>query len=122
MIIFKNVNDTYGHPFGDEVLIGLADIFQNKLRKTDLVARYGGEEFAIVLLNTEKEKAFEIAENLRIAVAELRLLTNEHVKVTISIGISTLGQDSNSFDGLINQADKALYLAKSQGRNRVCSV
>ena len=119
---FKIVNDTYGHPVGDEVLVGLAGVFHNNLRKTDLVARFGGEEFAIVLLNTEKEKAFEIAENLRIAVAGLHLTKNEQIKVTISIGISTLGQNTNSYDGLINQADKALYLAKSQGRNRVCSV
>ncbi len=117
---FKNVNDTYGHPVGDDVLIWIGSIFQNKLRKTDLVARFGGEEFAVVLLDTEKDNAFEIAENLRCAVAESYLPNNEQVKVTISIGVSTLGQDANSFDGLITQADKALYLAKSQGRNKVC--
>jgi diguanylate cyclase (GGDEF)-like protein len=119
---FKNVNDTYGHPVGDDVLIWLGNVFQNKLRKTDLVARFGGEEFAVVLLNTEKNKAFEIAENLRSAIADSYLPEYQKVKVTISIGISTLGVDSNSFDGLINQADKALYHAKSKGRNMVCTV
>jgi diguanylate cyclase (GGDEF)-like protein len=119
---FKNVNDTYGHPVGDDILILIGSVFQNNLRKTDLVARFGGEEFAVVLLNTEKDTAFEIAENLRNAVAKSSLPENEKVKVTISIGFSTLGQDANSFDGLINQADKALYHAKSKGRNMVCTV
>ena len=84
------------------------------------MARYGGEEFAIVLLNTGRDKAYEIAENLRYAVASSSLPNNDDVKVSISIGLSTYGLDSNSFDGLINVADKALYNAKSQGRNKVC--
>ena len=118
---FKHVNDQYGHPVGDNVLVWISEVFRNKLRNTDLVARYGGEEFAIILLNTQKDKAVEIAEFLRCAVAESAFPENENVKVTISVGVSTLGIDTNSFDGLISKADKALYNAKSQGRNKVCA-
>ena len=119
---FKIINDTYGHPVGDEVLIWLSKVFKNKLRMTDLVSRYGGEEFAIILLNTDKEQAIQIAEIFRSSIAESHLPENKEIKVTISIGISTLPQDANSFNGLISKADKALYHAKSQGRNKVCTV
>jgi diguanylate cyclase (GGDEF)-like protein len=87
---FKKVNDTYGHPVGDDVLTWCGKVFRNKLRNTDIVARYGGEEFAIILLNAEKDNALEVAENLRCTVAEAALPGNEMVKVTISIGTSTL--------------------------------
>ncbi len=119
---FKNVNDTFGHPVGDKVLIWIGKTFRDRLRKTDIVARYGGEEFMIILLNTEKDKASEIAEDLRRTVAESPLPGNERVKVSISIGISTFGAEASSFNGLISSADKALYCAKSRGRNRVCTI
>jgi len=119
---FKNVNDTYGHLAGDKVLRLIGRIFRNKLRKTDIIARYGGEEFAIVLLNTGKKKAFEIADELRLAVAESVLPGDEKVGVTISIGISNFDRDARTFNGLVGSADKALYHAKSQGRNKVCML
>lgn len=119
---FKRINDTYGHPVGDDVLVWVAHTLRDKLRKTDLVSRYGGEEFAIILLNTQRDTAIEIAENLRGAIAESPLPENDTVKVTISVGVSTLGIDAISFDGLVNNADKALYNAKRQGRNRVCAT
>ncbi len=117
---FKNVNDTYGHPVGDDVLKWIGKIFRDKLRKTDIVARYGGEEFAIILLDTGKEKSFEIAEDLRHTIAESFLQGNLAVHVTISIGISSFGLDANTFEGLLSSADRALYQAKSLGRNKVC--
>lgn len=117
---FKDINDSYGHPVGDTVLVAVGNIFGDKLRKTDLVARYGGEEFAIILFNTGKGKAIEIAENLRAAIAGADFGKDGKIRVTVSIGISTIGVDSNSFDGLICNADKALYDAKVTGRNRVC--
>jgi diguanylate cyclase (GGDEF)-like protein len=116
---FKNVNDNYGHPVGDKVLVAVAEVLSGKLRKTDLLARYGGEEFVIILFNTQKEKALEIAEKLRCAVAEFPLLDAEKIKMTVSIGVATLGLDSNTLDELLSDADKGLYNAKSQGRNRV---
>lgn len=119
---FKNVNDTYGHSVGDEVLKWIGSIFRNKLRKTDIVARYGGEEFGIILLDTEKEKALEIADDLRRSIGESSVPGNETVKVTVSIGISAFGIDANTFEGLLNSADRALYRAKSLGRNQVISA
>lgn len=119
---FKKINDTHGHPLGDAVLVMISRVFQDQLRKTDLVARYGGEEFAIILLNTDKDKAAEISEHLRTAIAGAVLPGNPSIRATISIGVASLGVDANTFDGLLNKADKALYSAKAQGRNRVCTV
>jgi diguanylate cyclase (GGDEF)-like protein len=117
---FKQVNDTYGHSVGDVVLVWLGNLLRKRLRKTDLVARFGGEEFAIVLPNTDKERSFMIAENLRRFVADAILPDIEGVKVTISIGVASFGVDAGSFQGLLGKVDKALYQAKSLGRNRVC--
>ena len=80
----------------------------------------GREEFAIILLDKEKDNAFEIAEDLRCSVVESTLPGNDTVKVTISIGISSFGIGAKTFDGLVSSADRALYHAKSQGRNKVC--
>lgn len=119
---FKNINDRFGHPAGDAVLVRTGNIFRDNIRQTDLVARYGGEEFAVLLLNTEKDKAVKIAENLRGLVARSALPEDNDARVTISVGVSTLGVGVNSFKGLIDKADKALYQAKSLGRNRVCAA
>jgi diguanylate cyclase (GGDEF)-like protein len=118
---FKNINDTYGHPVGDEVLMMIGRILRSKLRKTDIIARYGGEEFAVILLNTDKDKSVEIAENLRQAIAEAVLPGQEAIRMTISFGVAAYGKDAQTFEGLINSADKALYHAKALGRNRVCA-
>lgn len=119
---FKQVNDTYGHPTGDRVLKMIGRHLHDKLRKTDIVARCGGEEFGVVLLNTGRKEAVRMAETLRSLVAESTLPGEEDIRVTISIGVSALGEDINTFEGLINASDKALYMAKSQGRNKVCQI
>ncbi len=117
---FKKVNDTYGHPVGDIVLTWLGTLLGNKLRSSDVVARYGGEEFAILLINTPKEQAFDIVEGLRHTIEKSTLPHEPLIKVTNSFGIASVGEDATSFEGLVDKADKALYCAKAQGRNKVC--
>ncbi|WP_213995703.1 GGDEF domain-containing protein [Arsukibacterium sp.] len=119
---FKAYNDSYGHLAGDDTLKAIADTLANTLqRQIDLVARYGGEEFACVLPNTSPDQAFKMAEQLRLDV--LALMLPHHASptagfITISLGIACLlpGQDISD-KVLLNQADKALYQAKNQGRN-----
>ncbi|MBU0676192.1 MAG: GGDEF domain-containing protein [Proteobacteria bacterium] len=117
---FKNINDQYGHPTGDAVLQMIAAIFNKKLRHSDIVARYGGEEFAVLLFDNTPEQAKTIAEGLRLAVEESTLPTKDKIGVTISFGIAWISKETSTLEGLIGKADKALYSAKAQGRNRIC--
>ncbi len=120
---FKEVNDTCGHPFGDQVLKATAEQILHEARKTDTVARYGGEEFAILLPNTDLEGASRIAERIR-ARAERLTHQNQHVamRVTISIGLASVAANRpEKAEYLLTFADRALYQAKAAGRNRVVS-
>ncbi|MFZ5761499.1 MAG: GGDEF domain-containing protein [Thermodesulfobacteriota bacterium] len=121
---FKEVNDTYGHPFGDHVLAGTATLILNETRVTDTVARYGGEEFAILLPNTDRQGALAIAERIR-AKAENYLHRQKEIAriVTISIGLATSGANRPvKPETLLALADHALYTAKTSGRNRVVAA
>jgi len=121
---FKRYNDTYGHIHGDECLKRIAaTLRQNARRPADLVARYGGEEFCVILPNTDQDGAQNVATAIR---ADVQALNIEHnasdaaSNVTLSIGVATTFPDQNQVaDTLIDTADKALYQAKTQGRNRV---
>jgi diguanylate cyclase (GGDEF)-like protein len=106
------------------VLKKLADVCRMTLREVDVIGRVGGEEFAILLPETEKEEAVEVAERLResIASAKVPLESGLPISFTVSIGISSLTSTDNNLDVLLNQADKGLYLAKSSGRNTVSVV
>ncbi len=118
---FKRVNDTYGHKVGDLVLQRLSQLCEHMLREVDLIARMGGEEFAILLPETDGKMAMEVAERLRVAIADTQvpLETGLPPHVTVSIGVASLqGKDVN-VDMLLNLADKALYEAKHGGRNKV---
>ncbi len=118
---FKKVNDTMGHPAGDELLRRLAEVLGKDLRATDLIARYGGEEFAVLLPETTKSEAMQVAERMRIAV-ETRIndgSTPWPSKVTVSIGVGTYPEDGTSGEQVLVAADQAMYVAKRQGRNRV---
>jgi diguanylate cyclase (GGDEF)-like protein len=118
---FKKVNDTYGHPAGDAVLKQMAAILKAQSRETDLPSRYGGEEFVAVLVNTTRKDATRMAERIRKAVAghAFEIPDGRTIKCTVSIGGATLPDDTSKEDQLTERADKALYGAKSGGRNRV---
>lgn len=119
--LFKVINDTYGHLVGDKVLIGLSKVLIKNMRGSDYLCRYGGEEFSIIMEDTMITGAFTVAEKLRKSIERLRL---KHVKtgqqigqVTISIGVACYRTDETESD-IIGRCDKALYRAKSLGRNR----
>ncbi len=119
---FKNVNDTYGHPVGDIVLRGVANILRGEIREVDLAARYGGEEFAVILPDTDGAGAKKIAERLRRVIMAMTFSSQERsLKVTTSIGIATVPADAKTKEELIERADEALYQAKHLGRNRSVS-
>lgn len=117
---FKKINDTHGHCAGDEVLRELCKIIGERLRISDIFARYGGEEFIILLPETKSENAINIAEDIRIKVEKTIIRVNNHnIKITISLGVTQCAEKtSESFQYIINNSDRALYLAKARGRNR----
>ncbi len=115
---FKSINDTYGHNVGDTVLATVSKVLKKDLRVGDIVARWGGEEFVAVLLGANEEQAKLKAEQIRKEVESLVFDEHKDLKVTISIGISEFNGDF-SFEELIEHADKALYVAKDTGRNKV---
>jgi diguanylate cyclase (GGDEF)-like protein len=118
---FKTINDTHGHPFGDLVLSGLANIMKETARDTDAVARLGGDEFIVVLPDTGWEGALTFAERIRRRVDETTFSTpRASMRITISIGVALArGTDPISAAALMQEADQSLYKAKSGGRNRV---
>jgi diguanylate cyclase (GGDEF)-like protein/PAS domain S-box-containing protein len=113
---FKQFNDTFGHPEGDEVLRQSAKLLLTNVRETDMVARYGGEEFVVLLPQTDATGAVCIAERVRQAFQQAAWSKR---LVTVSVGVASLGEKSSEECNLIDQADKALYRSKSGGRNRV---
>ncbi len=119
---FKKVNDTYGHQVGDEALVAVANILTELTRTEDTVARIGGEEFAILLPDTNRLGTAVLAERIRVAVERERLIVGDKIlSLTISIGIASIGEESvDAIDQLLSIADKRLYLAKNNGRNRIC--
>ncbi|GBD99114.1 MAG TPA: sensor domain-containing diguanylate cyclase [Nitrospirae bacterium] len=119
---FKNFNDKFGHQTGDEVLKLISAIMTKNMRSIDMAARYGGEEFAVILSETPLSGALQIAERIREQIKDNKIeLKGEEVTITVSIGIAEFPEDGSTREGLIGAADKALYLAKRSGRNRVCT-
>ncbi len=109
---FKEYNDTHGHLEGDRLLVRLAGILSQEMRRTDYIFRYGGEEFLVILPETDLDSACEAAERMRKAV-------EEEIGVTISLGVASCREETRDATGLIRSADVALYRAKQKGRNRV---
>ncbi len=117
---FKKVNDTYGHRIGDAILQQMADILKRAVRSEDAVARYGGEEFVIILTSSNRKGARRMAERLRTAAEKVTFHVEEHIiKITISVGVASYPDDAREPWELIECADRALYCAKNQGRNRI---
>ncbi|MBU0511830.1 MAG: diguanylate cyclase [Chloroflexi bacterium] len=118
---FKRVNDTYGHKAGDQVLRFIAQLCLHSLRGVDVVGRYGGEEFVILMPETGKHRATQVAERLRKEIENSRIaIDNDIITITASLGIaSDHHNNSSSLEELLNCADEALYEAKEAGRNRV---
>jgi len=119
---FKRINDTFGHPAGDKVLVMVAQTTVAKLRDVDLLARYGGDEFIILLPQTSAEQALPVAERILETVAALRIESDKGpLSVTLSIGIAEMSREpvDECVESIVQRADKALYLAKAEGRNRI---
>ncbi len=122
---FKHYNDTNGHQEGDNLLRSLAMILNNRFRKMDLVARYGGEEFVVLLPDTEHEEAEHLAEEIRQHIAEYPFRNRESQpsgKITVSMGVSSFPENGDEPITLIKEADEALYEAKQNGKNMVCTA
>lgn len=116
---FKKVNDTYGHAAGDEVLRSVAGIIKQELRESDIPSRYGGEEFAVLLPYTSIEDAKVVGERLRKAVEKASIpIEEQNISVTISMGLAEFNREETG-EQLFERADKALYEAKTNGRNQV---
>ncbi len=116
---FKNVNDTYGHSTGDEVLRRVAATLRDSFTEIGHVCRYGGEEFCVLLPSTAIEGAVEHAEVARRAIEAIRFEQPKDLRLTASIGATDMTFDARGPEAMIDQADKCLYVAKSQGRNQV---
>ena len=116
----KPVNDSHGHEAGNRLLRQVANAVQSELRATDVPARYGGDEFIVMLPDTPLRGALEVAERIRRAI-EMATFTTENGRVptTVSIGVASYPEDGRSMDALLLRADRALYVAKEGGRNRV---
>ncbi len=119
---FKKVNDTYGHKAGDDALVAVARILTEMTRTEDTVARIGGEEFAVLLPDTNRLGAAVLAERIRSAIERERLILSERVvPITLSIGVASFATELvDSVDQLLSITDQRLYLAKKNGRNRIC--
>jgi len=120
---FKNVNDTYGHKVGDDVIVKCADIFKKLTRHSDIICRWGGEEFTILFPETDLDGALKISEKIRTSIEESTILLEDkkEVKFTVSIGISKIkSEDMGDINISITRSDKALYKAKNSGKNKIC--
>lgn len=118
---FKIINDTYGHPTGDDMLIELTELITSRIRKNDIFARYGGEEFAIILKDTYTESHLDITKKLKSTIDShtFGMAKDLNLHITISAGVANFSDGFKDFDSMVMAADNALYKAKTTGRNKV---
>ncbi|TWX67034.1 GGDEF domain-containing protein [Colwellia sp. C1TZA3] len=121
---FKSVNDKFGHIIGDKVIQRIAKVIKSSISDNDIAVRFGGEEFVVVMVNKTKTQAYVVAENIRLAISELKLMQRDSKaylpKISVSIGVAQREEELN-WTAIFEQADTALYQAKNNGRNRsVC--
>ncbi|MEK6256649.1 MAG: diguanylate cyclase, partial [Chloroflexota bacterium] len=120
---FKQINESYGHAGGDQALAAVASTWRKELRRVDLMGRYGGDEFIVLLPETKITKGLQVAERLRMAIANLRVETESgQVQLTSSIGVAKMLDDCPSIEFLIDRADRALYQTKQAGGNKVSVI
>jgi diguanylate cyclase (GGDEF)-like protein len=120
--LFKVINDTFGHSVGDEVLVSVSERMQQVLKKTDLLVRYGGEEFVVLLFGADLATASTICERVKLSVKSSKILTQSGgIPVTVSVGVSEIQPDDDSYRAALDLADQALYIAKRNGRDLVCT-
>ena len=122
---FREINDHFSHEIGDQVILEVVNVFKLHLREKDILARYGGDEFTVLMPETTAEEAFEIAEMIRKDIEVLDLLNKPDAaikNVTTSQGLSSFPENADTLDVLKEMADKALYQAKEDGRNRVAFI
>lgn len=121
---FKGINDNFGHSFGDMVLKTVGQTLVSSVRKSDVCGRFGGDEFAIILPDTELEDAVFVGEKIKTRICDLKFSSSKTtISITLSIGVIEIkhGSEIDSFEKVIAEADKYLYLAKKQGKNAVCA-
>jgi diguanylate cyclase (GGDEF)-like protein len=117
---FKSVNDNYGHAAGDNTLLTVANTLKEMIRNVDIIGRIGGEEFAVIVPHADLKIATELAQRLRLGIEKAELIIDDKpVNITACFGIASINVKSESLDDALKRADKALYLAKENGRNRV---
>lgn len=117
---FKNVNDTYGHSVGDDVLKAMANHMRSSFRQSDCIGRIGGEEFLVILPETTKEKARIVLEKFRESLSQLEIVSETNIiNITSSIGISQVSRDDEDSWQAVKRADFSLYNSKENGRNRI---
>jgi diguanylate cyclase (GGDEF)-like protein len=115
---FKEINDRFGHPYGDEILKNVAHIIKQNTRHSDLSFRYGGDEFAMILPGTGKEEALLVCRNIQHSIAEDRNFSEDRIFPTMSIGICEWSEEITA-DEMIKAADDAMYLSKVEGKDRI---
>jgi len=116
----KTVNDDFGHAIGDKLIVMLAQVVEESLRKTDILARYGGDEFVAILTETPMDRAVEVAERIRVSVENTTFSSGgKRVASTISIGVSCFSKEFDQGEEIMAQADRKLYESKDKGKNTV---